>query len=827
MIAQRTADVEPIPGYRLVAPLGRGGFGEVWRCEAPGGVPKAVKFVAGALDALDHNSGGAERELRALQHIKTLRHPFLLALDRVELIDDELVIVMELADRSLADLLQEHRAAGRMGVPRAELLRCLDEAAEVLDFLNLEHGLQHLDVKPHNLFLVGRHVKVADFGLVNSLAELHGGSPHAARLGAVTPLYAPPECFSGQVTLFSDQYSLAVTYCELLTGVRPFTATNFRQAALQHVSGDPDLSRLPAADRAAVARALSKEPRERFASCLDFIRALEAAPADASAPGSPAPETEPASLTATAALPEGGRNATPPADGSDPLAGMQFLECVGRTAVAETWKARTGDGRPRLVKFAFQCDPQGPGTARLRTRRHPGLVPLDAVCPDGGRLALVSDVGDASLASRLRECQANGLPGVPRAELLARLAEAAETLDDLQATQGLRHLGLTPRCLSLVGGRVRLLDFALVDLLWRPSGRALAALNPRYAAPELFDDRPASSSDAYSLAVIYTELLTGTHPLGRAAVRPSAASRSRGVPDLDLVPAADRAILTKALDPDPDRRFPSCTAFLLALEGCVVAPGSAAAILDLDPAAAAQAVERLVADASIGLKVCELHNTRYVLRPGRSIAHRCSARLAPGLVNLKLDGFRQHWGAAVEPATAGQFTYAVLAAGGAWSRWRRRRPGLRVSVAAPTPRGAMAEFAVEIVPWNCNPAQAARLLEEAGPPLLESLRSYLQPAPERRRSERLPLSRPVEVWAADGAAPPTVGEIWDVSAGGLGLWLPGPPPADDLLVRLTTPDGDGVLIPLHVVRARPRSDGRFDVGAAFMIDDPTASDPNV
>jgi hypothetical protein len=142
-----------------------------------------------------------------------------------------------------------------------------------------------------------------------------------------------------------------------------------------------------------------------------------------------------------------------------------------------------------------------------------------------------------------------------------------------------------------------------------------------------------------------------------------------------------------------------------------------------------------------------------------------------------------------------------------------------VSVAAPAPRGAMAEFAVEIVPWNCSPAQAARLLEEAGPPVLESLRSFLQPAPERRRSERLPLSRPVEVWPADGTAPPTAGEIWDVSAGGLGLWLPGPPPADELLVRVTTPADDGALIPLHVVRARPRPDGRFDVGAAFLIDE--------
>jgi serine/threonine protein kinase len=273
MRAVHAANSEPIPGYRLIELLGSGGFGDVWKCEAPGGFFKALKFVRSAVARPDQTSS-AEQEYRSLQHIKAIRHPFLLSIERVEVVDGELAVVMELADRSLQDLLEEYKAAGRNGLPRDELLHYLGEAAEALDLLNLEHGLQHLDIKPRNLFLVGRHVKVADFGLVNSVAEIGGSTPHAVQLDSITPIYAAPESFLGQLSKKCDQYSLAITYHELLTGCLPFTGRNFRQLALQHTQEDPDLRRLPEADRYAVGRALAKTPDHRFASCSEFVDAL-------------------------------------------------------------------------------------------------------------------------------------------------------------------------------------------------------------------------------------------------------------------------------------------------------------------------------------------------------------------------------------------------------------------------------------------------------------------------------------------------------------------------------------------------------------------------
>jgi serine/threonine protein kinase len=340
---------EPIANYRLVRFLGRGGFGEVWQAKAPGGIEVAMKFIR-----LDKKAG--KKEFESLRVVKRIKHPHLMAINAFwlkdadgKVLDDddvdllgmnlrrarsgsqstsetlflaeshaaELVIALELCDQNLLDRLHECQATGLQGIPPDELLDYMDGCAKAIDYLNspvhvLEDGdkkaVQHCDIKPQNIMLLGGEPKVCDFGLVRAQSDVRK-TAIAASLA-----YAPPEILiQGQQSAATDQYSLAVTYYELRTGELPFSeeAANHFAIIKAHEQGTLDFSRLPDGERAVIERATMLNPAARFARTADMVAALRRAyrgesdiiPAgDLNSPASPWKETRPNNKAPTAPI---------------------------------------------------------------------------------------------------------------------------------------------------------------------------------------------------------------------------------------------------------------------------------------------------------------------------------------------------------------------------------------------------------------------------------------------------------------------------------------------------------------------------------------------
>jgi serine/threonine protein kinase len=281
----------PVPGFQLVRCLGKGGFGEVWQATGPGGFAIAMKFIR-----LGAPSG--EVELRSLHLMKKVRHPNLLGQFGAWEQDGMLLVAMELADGNLQGRLAKAVSQGQPGIPAEELIPYMADAARGIDYLNeprpedgQPQGIQHRDIKPGNLLLVGGCVKVGDFGLVKLL-----NNPVHSNTDTLTVSYAPPECLNGLSSPRSDQYSLAVSFCQLRGNRVPYRGTSLEIMA-GHLLSPPDLGMLPLAERPVVARALAKDPEERWPSCRAFVQALAGAvgenlgPVLPAAPHTPTPDT--------------------------------------------------------------------------------------------------------------------------------------------------------------------------------------------------------------------------------------------------------------------------------------------------------------------------------------------------------------------------------------------------------------------------------------------------------------------------------------------------------------------------------------------------------
>jgi hypothetical protein len=483
---------------------------------------------------------------------------------------------------------------------------------------------------------------------------------------------------------------------------------------------------------------------------------------------------------------------------------------------------------------------------RLLALSDPVLLPFEVLRCDPGRMILVSDLPEKTLRERLAECQAQRQPGIPRLEVLRYLGDIAEALDTLKEEHQLQHLVLHPGAFLLQGGEIRLADFGLAQLVWLPAGHPVGQLNQRYAAPELIAGRVSPSCDQYSLAVIFLELLTGLHPF-RGQSRPRKGKpTSRSVPNLSLLMPTDQAILSRALNSDPEQRFGSCSEFVRALEAGVMthhpgeregnrkgpADGLPPVIpwppeLPLRPTPPDNAppvneiVAHVVTHIAGSLEVGKTERLHFILYPGPSLEHRCAARLIPGAASLKIQGFLEEWGGRLVESKPNFFVCQLDLRTSFLQRCWGGLRALKLEVLlTPGVPGAVTEVKVAIRPLGYSKEQGRELLRKKGPVLLDSLRNYLQVAAEQRSFPRLSCRHttaqlfPVE--CKDGVPRLLECQVKDISASGIGLLLPSPPTVSELYVNLPASTfAASLAILARVTRIRPLGDGLLEVGARF------------
>lgn len=274
---------EPVFGYRLQTLLGAGAFGEVWEAHSADGVRVALKFI----DTRKKESSLLRNEVRILRALTEEGHPHVIRLLGVYASGHFLVLSMELADGNLDELRQMYRQVAGRNIAPDHLLDLLMQAASGLDAIahlrlpgfNLASaGLQHCDVKPSNLLLVGDAIKIADFGLCAAMGE----QTHKQGCRG-TPPFAAPEMFRGRPSSATDQYSLAVTYCDLVAGERILGPIGEDEDGTDLTV---DFGKVRGRERPVLERAMAQDPTRRWPSCEAFIEALR----DVALPGRPEKE---------------------------------------------------------------------------------------------------------------------------------------------------------------------------------------------------------------------------------------------------------------------------------------------------------------------------------------------------------------------------------------------------------------------------------------------------------------------------------------------------------------------------------------------------------
>jgi tRNA A-37 threonylcarbamoyl transferase component Bud32 len=255
--------------YKIVEKLGQGAMGEVFRAHDPVlGRDVAIKTVAGKLS---NDEAARQRFQREARSAAQLNHPNIITVYDFGEEQGTAYMAMELLEGSDLKELIEKDTAGSL----QDKLAIMEQLLDGLAFAHDKEVL-HRDLKPGNVHILPNgQVKIMDFGLARRAAD---GAATDVIMG--TPYYMSPEQAQGErATKRSDIFSLGAVFYELLTGRRPFTGATIPAVLFAVVHREPEplgeiVPEASGALEALVARALEKNPDERFQDATEMLHAL-------------------------------------------------------------------------------------------------------------------------------------------------------------------------------------------------------------------------------------------------------------------------------------------------------------------------------------------------------------------------------------------------------------------------------------------------------------------------------------------------------------------------------------------------------------------------
>jgi len=384
--------------YRIVAAIGAGGMGEVYRAHDTNlGRDVAIKVLPDAFSADAERLARFEREARVLA---SLNHTNIATIHGLERSGTTAFLIMELA---VGETLAARIARGP--VPLDDVLPIATQIAAALEGAH-DKGIVHRDLKPANVVVSpDGKVKVLDFGLAKAMSTepspmdvsmsptmAHAGTMAGTILG--TAAYMSPEQARGKpVDKRTDIWAFGCVLFEMITGKASFEGETLTDIVAAVVKNDPDWASLPVAlpsnVRTVLRRCLKKDPAERLRDIADARMELLETPADA---GSPTPSPAPGAARRRTALP--------------------WMVALLTSIAAVVFAVRSGtrsEGIPTTVRLQLSA----PAGVELFNGAAQGI----AVSPDGQRVAFIGTLGGVRnvYVRRLDQFEATPLRGTESA----------------------------------------------------------------------------------------------------------------------------------------------------------------------------------------------------------------------------------------------------------------------------------------------------------------------------------------------------------------------------------------------------------------------------